>query len=44
MGEINAKVNSIKLEGKIGLIILIFAILWPGFSTIIAGILCTDTE
>lgn len=39
MGEMHAKVTGIKLEGMMGLIILVLAIIVPGWSTIIAGVL-----
>ena len=39
MGEMHAKVTGIKLEGMMGLIVLVLAIFFPGWSTIIAGVL-----
>ena len=39
MGEQNNTVNGIKLEGSMGLIILVLAIFAPGWSTMIAGFL-----
>ena len=39
MGEMHAKVTGIKLEGMMGLIILVLSVFFPGWSTIIAGVL-----
>jgi hypothetical protein len=39
MGEMHAKVTGIKLEGMMGLIILVISVCLPGWSTIIAGVL-----
>ena len=44
MGAMNDSVNSIKLDGQMGLVILILAILAPGWSTIIAGVLSKNDE
>ncbi len=45
MGEHNAKVNEIKLEGNMGLIVFVLALLvCPGLSTIIAGFLCKNDD
>ena len=39
MGEMHAKVTGIKLEGMMGLIILVLSVFVPGWSTLIAGVL-----
>ena len=45
MGEHNAKVNGIKLEGSMGLIILLLAIfICPGWSTVFAGFMQKDED
>ena len=45
MGEHNEKVNSIKLDATMGLVVLILAIgVIPGPSTMVAGFLCGDED
>ena len=39
MGEMHAKVTGIKLEGMMGLIILVLSVFVPGWSTLNAGVL-----
>ena len=42
--EHHKKVNEIKLEGQMALIVLILAIFAPGWSTIIAGVLSKNDD
>ena len=44
MGAMNESVNSIKLDSQMGMVVLLLAILAPGWSTIIAGVLSKDNE
>ena len=45
MGEMNAKVNDIKLDGTMALVVLILSIcVCPGPSTMVAGFLCGDED
>ena len=44
MGAMNESVNAIKLDSTMGMVVLLLAILAPGISTCIAGVLSKDDE
>ena len=44
MGEMHKKVNEIKLDSQMALVVLILSFLAPGLSTIVAGVLSKNDD